>query len=121
MKLTPQVARELNKKGSKISSNQIIRTRFEEKVEKTDPVKIDSVKIEPVAMQPLENHYKNISAMLSIMGANEANMNGVLEVNKAMSEVLLEMAKPKPKKSFVVTFGRGTDGKIKSPINVKEQ
>ena len=120
MKLTPQVARELNKKGAKISSSQIVRSRVEEKIVSPPQDVKEFIKTEPVLQQPSADHHKNISVMLSIMDANEVNMQGILNVNKTMAEVLLEMAKPKPKKKFTSIVGRGTDGRI-NQIDTVEQ
>lgn len=82
------------------------------------PTRKPEVKPEPPpeTPKPNEDHHKNMQAMLSIMGASEANMNGIIETNKAVAAVLLEMAKPKPKKSFSSTVNRGTDGKIKTVL-----
>lgn len=113
MKLTPQRAAELRRRGVKVDMSKVVR---EPPPEPQQPV----TKSQPAELPPEKPAaFDAVPHLLEIAKASEANAKAIIAQQSAVVEALREMAKPKPKKQYVSVVHRGKDGKI-SKVDTKE-
>jgi hypothetical protein len=103
MKLTPEKARELRKRGIKVDPRQIVREVREEPKPVAEPVKAEPPKpdISPAILDGL----------VQVAKASENNTKSILANNAAVLEILQETLKPK-KMLMVSTINRNAKGEM---------
>jgi hypothetical protein len=111
MKLTPEKARELRKRGIKVDPRQIVREVREEPKPVAEPVKAEPPKadISPAILDGL----------VQVANASEANTKSILALHSAMLETMAEIAKPK-KREWNCTIGRNSRGEM-ATVKIQEQ
>jgi hypothetical protein len=113
MKLTPQRAAELRRRGVKVDMSKVVR---EPPPESQQP----ATKSQPAELTPEKPAaFDAVPHLLEIAKASEANAKAIIAQQSAVVEALREMTKPKPKKQYVSVVHRGKDGKI-SKVDTKE-
>lgn len=114
MKLTPQRAAELRRRGVNVDMSKVVRepppAATQQPATKSQPAELPPEK--PAAFDAVPH-------LLELAKASEANTKAIIAQQSAVAEVLREMAKPKPKKQYVSVVHRGKDGKI-SKVDTKE-
>jgi hypothetical protein len=109
MKLTPEKARELRKRGIKVDPRQIVREVREEQKPVAESVKAESPKadISPAILDGL----------VQVANASEANTKSILALHSAMLDTMAEISKPK-KMLVVSTINRNARGEMSTVESV---
>ena len=106
MKLTPQRAAELRRRGVKVDMSKVVR---EPPPEPQQP----ATKSQPVELPPEKPAaFDAVPHLLEIAKASEANAKAIIAQQSAVAEVLREMAKPKPKRKYTSIIHRDSRGNI---------
>lgn len=108
MKLTQQIAKELRAQGVKVNMRQVVRDSRPEPPESL-PVKASEKPAFPPApdVTPVL-----IEGLIQMANASEAN-------TKNITEILREIAKPKPKRNWRCTIGRNSRGEM-ATVDINE-
>lgn len=111
MKLTPEKARELRKRGIKVDPRQIVReqspTEERQSEPQSPPEKPDLI---PVILDGL----------VEVARSNESNIGTMSKLSESMLAAMAEIAKPKPPKHWTCTIGRNSRGEM-ATVDIKEQ
>jgi hypothetical protein len=109
MKLTPEKARELRKRGIKVDPRQIVREETPKPVEPPKVIEQQKPDISPAILDGL----------VQVAKASENNTKSILALHSAMLETMSEIAKPK-KREWNCTIDRNAKGEM-STVKIKEQ